>query len=131
MISRRLLLTTSFCAFAGVSLAQHAHNHAAPNGGQIVNVGKFEVELVATAKEIKIFVTDEDEKKVEAKQFAASATVLAQGNRQRTVELKPAADNVLSATYDFPVDGKFRATITLKTDNKEIGRGRFNTDIKR
>ena len=32
---------------------------------------------------------------------------------------------------DFPVDGKFRATITLKTAGTEAGKGRYTVDVAR
>ena len=120
-----LLVSPTFC------YAQTGHSHAAPNGGQIVNIGKFEVELVATAQEIRLYLTDEKDKKVDAAQFSATAVVLARGNQQRTVELSSTGGNLLSAKYDFPVEGKFRATITLKSKDADVGRGRFNVDIKR
>lgn len=132
MITRREIVAAALAiAATGVQAQSHGHSHAAPNGGQLVNIGKFEVELVATRQEIKLYLTDEKEKKLPSSDFTATATVLAQGNQQRTVELKPTGDNVLSAKYDFTIEGKFRATVSLKSKDKEIGRGRFNTDLKR
>jgi len=132
MITRREIIAGALATVVtGVHAQSHGHSHAAPNGGQIVNIGKFEVELVATREEIRLYLTDENEKKLPSSDFAATATVLAQGNQQRTVELKPTGDNVLSGKYDFAIEGKFRATVSLKSKDKEIGRGRFNTDLKR
>lgn len=40
-------------------------------------------------------------------------------------------DNKLVGKADFPVDGKFRATITLKTAGSEAGKGRYTVDVAR
>jgi hypothetical protein len=131
MIRRQFLLGFVLTLSPGLGFAQSGHAHIAPNGGQIVNIGKFEVELVATAQEIRLYLTDEKEQKVDAGPFSATASVLARGNQQRTVELSSAGGNLLSAKYDFPVEGKFRATVTLKSKDGDVGRGRFNVDLKR
>jgi hypothetical protein len=130
MIRREFLLGTALLLSPTLSHAQGGHSHAAPNGGQIMNIGKYEAELVATAQEIRLYLTDDKEQKVDAAPFRATAVVLARGNQQRTVELSSAGGNLLSAKYDFPVEGKFRATITLKNKDGDVGRGRFNVDLK-
>lgn len=131
MIRREFLLGAALLLSPSLSYAQGGHSHAAPNGGQIVNIGKYEVELVATAQEIRLYLTDEKEQKVDAGSFRATASVLARGNQPRAVELSPAGGNLLTAKYDFPVEGKFRATITLKNKDVDVGRGRFSVDLKR
>lgn len=75
-----------------------------------------------------LYVLDDNDQKVDATKFSATAVVLAKGNQQRTVELKPANDNMLSGRADFSVDSKFRATVTLKSGSPEIGKGRYNID---
>ena len=111
------------------ALAQH--NHAAPNGGQIQQIGKeVEGELLVKASEVTLFLVDENEKKLDASTYAATATVLAKGNQQKMVELKPAGENRLAAKIDFPVEGKFRASLTLKKGTAEVGRARYNLDTK-
>ena len=131
MIRREFLIGAALLVSPTLGFAQGGHSHAAPNGGQIVNIGKFEVELVATAQEIRLYLTDEKEQKVDAASFRATAAVLAKGNQQSTVELSSTGGDLLSAKYDFPVEGKFRATITLKSKDVDVGRGRFNVDLKR
>lgn len=130
MISRRGIMIGAAFIFASEALAQ-AHSHAAPNGGQIINVGKFELELTVKGQEINLYLTDEKEQKVDAGLFKATALVLAKGNQQKSIELLPAGGNRLTAKYDFAIDGKFRATITLITKDSEVGKGRFNLDVKR
>jgi hypothetical protein len=54
--------------------------------------------------------------------------VLAKGNEQKTVELKPAGENKLAGKADFPVEGEFRATVTLKSGGSELGKARYSLD---
>lgn len=116
--------------FVGNAHAQHSHAHAAPNGGQIHKIGKYEGELVVKGSQATLYVVDETEKKVDSSLMSASAVVLAKGNQQKTVELKPAGDNKLAGTVDFPVEGKFRATVTLRTAAGDIGKARYSLDPK-
>ena len=76
LVSATLLITP------GAAYAQ-AHSHAAPNGGQIQNIGKYEAELVVKGNEVSLFVVDEKEQKVDASKLAATAVVLASGNQQK------------------------------------------------
>ena len=112
-----------------LALAQ-AHSHAAPNGGQIQKIGSYEGELVVKGSDVILYVVDADEKKVDAAPLLATAVVLAKGNQQKTVELKPAGDNKLAGKVDFPVEGKFRATVSLRTASGEAGKARFSLDAK-
>jgi nitrogen fixation protein FixH len=105
----------------------HGHSH---RGGQEVRIGAYEAELVVKGKEITLYVNDKDDKPVDTKGLKASAEVLAKDGR-KIVELAPAGGNKLAATYDFVVEGKFRATVTLASAGAEIGKGRYNLEIGR
>ena len=106
------------------------HSHDAPNGGQIQKIGNLEGELVVKGSNVILYVVDSKEQKVDASKLTASAVVLAKGNQQKVVELKPGKENMLTATIDFPIEGKFRATVTLKSGSNEVGKGRFSLDAK-
>jgi hypothetical protein len=110
------------------ALAQHGHSH---HGGQEVKIGAFEAELVVKGSDVTLYVNDAKDQKIDASAFSATAVVLAKGNQQKTIELKPAGDNKLATTIDFQVDGKFRATVTLRNAAGEVGKGRYNVDVKR
>lgn len=114
---------------SGPAVAQ-GHSHAAPNGGQIQKIGAFEGELVVKGSDVTLYVVDGDEKKVDAAPLSATASVLAKGNVQKTVEMKPAGDNKLSGKVDFPIEGKFRATVSLRTVSGEAGKARYSLDAK-
>lgn len=122
-----------FSVLVGASTAAYAqggHAHAAPNGGQIQQIGALEGELVAKSSEVTLFLVDEKEQKVDAAGYLATASVLAKGNQQKTIELKPAGDNKLAAKIDFPVEGKLRASLTLKKGTAEVGKARYTLDTK-
>lgn len=128
-MSKRGVLLAALLAFTpAVALAQ-AHSHGSQHGGQIQKIGSYEAELVVKGSDAALYVLDDKEQKVDASKFSATAVVLAKGNEQKTLELKPASDNMLSGKVDFPVEGKFRATVTLKSGSTEIGKGRYNVDV--
>ena len=115
-------------ALPGAALAQHSH--AAPNGGQIQNIGKYEGELVVRGAQATLYVVDDAEKKVDASAMSASAVVLAKGKQQMTVEMKHAGENKLVGAVDFPVEDRFRATVTLRTAAGEAGKARYSLDAR-
>ena len=129
MLTPRLLLAIGLACVPASAYAQ-AHSHAAPNGGQIQKIGAYETELVVRGPEVTLYIVDEKEQKVDATKLSATAVVLAKGNEQKTVELKPVGDNKLAGKADFAVEGKFRATVTLKTSTGEAGKARFNLDSR-
>lgn len=131
-LSRVLLgvgLAFGITASSSPAMAQ-GHSHAAPNGGQIQQMGSYEGELVVKGSEVMLYVVDAQEKKVNVTGFSATATVLARGNEQKTVTLAPAGENKLVGKVDFPVDGKFRATVSLKPSTGEAVRARYSVDQK-
>ncbi|MGE3279991.1 MAG: adenylosuccinate synthase [Alphaproteobacteria bacterium] len=116
-----LSLTAGFAQAGG-----QGHPH---HGGQTRIIGTYEVELVAKGAEVTLFVLDDKDQKVDASVLSGSAEVLAKGNERKTVELKPAGDNKLAAPINFRVEGKFRATVTLRNAQGEVGKGRYAVDM--
>ena len=106
---------------APVAAFGQAHQHGE-------KIGAYEAQLVVKGSDMTLFVLDDKDQKVDASKFTATAVVLAKGNEQETVELKPAGENKLSGKADFPVEGKFRATVTLKSGGSELGKARYSLD---
>lgn len=129
-----LPIAALIAARAGTAQAQgsgHGHTHA-HHGGQAQRIGRYEAELVVRGADVTLHVLDEADRPVDASRLVASAQVLASGNQQRTLELRPAGENRLAGRVDFRVDGRFRATVTLReTSGAEIGRARYSLDIAR
>ena len=105
----------------------HGHAHS----GNEIKIGRHEVGLEVRGGQATLSIVDEKEQPVDAATFGATAVVLARGNERRTLEFRPAGGNRLVAPVDFAVDGKFRATVTLRGPGGDIGTGRFNVDPMR
>ena len=79
--------------------------------------------------ELMLYDVDDKEQKVDGSKFSATAVVLAKGNQQKVVDLATAKDNMLPGKVDFPVEGKFRTTVTLRSGSTEIGKGRYTVTL--
>lgn len=111
--------------------AGHAHSHA-QHGGQAQKIGRYEAELAVRAGEVSLYLLDEADRPVDAAGFVAAAQVLAAGNQQRMMELRHAGGNRLAGRVEFQVDGRFRATVTLReAAGTEVGRARYTVDAAR
>jgi nitrogen fixation protein FixH len=111
-----------------MAYAQGGHDHAS-HGGQVQKIGPYEAELVVRGVDMTLYVLDENDRPVDASRFTATASVLARGNEQRQVELRPAGENRLTGQANFPVDGRFRAAITLRSSaGDDVGRARYTLD---
>lgn len=129
---RRILVIWLLMAGLAGANAQSNHKHGqATNGGQLVEIGTLEAELTVKGQDVMLYLTEENDKKIDAKPYVAILTVLAKGNEQKTVTLLFKSDNQLAGKYDFQVEGRFRASIVLKKDDKDIGKGRYNLELKK
>ncbi|MDX2264776.1 MAG: hypothetical protein NW215_07370 [Hyphomicrobiales bacterium] len=128
----RVITLVGFLVLSSVNaIAGDGHDHAkAENGGQIEKIGSYEGELVVKGGELALFVRDEKDKVVDVASMSAVAVVLVKGNEQKTVELKPAGANKMTGMIDFPVDGKLRATVSLKAGAVSLGKARYTLDVK-
>ena len=129
MVAAATFLAISAPAVGRAQGAATGHGHA--HAGQEQKIGSFEVELVVRGSEATLAISDDKEQPVDASRFSATAVALARGNERRTIEFRPAGANRLAARVDFPFDGKFRATVTLRGPGGDIGQARFNVDPTR
>lgn len=113
-------------AVPAAARAQGGHRHV--HTGQEVKIGPYEVELIVRNGEASLVLLDAGERPVDAARFSATAVVLARGNERRNVEFRPSGENRLTAAIDFPFDGKFRATVTLRGPDGVVGNGRYSVD---
>ena len=113
----------------GITLAQaHGHGH---QEGQTQKIGSYEGELVVKGADVSLYLLDQQDNKVDASKLRATAIVLAKGNELKTVELTPAGENKLAGKAEFPVDAKFRATVSLQSPSGEVGKARYSLDPSR
>ena len=110
----RALAVILSLAFAGSALA-HSDSKwiKGPQGGHIVDAGggKQHWELVANGNELTLYVSDADEKPVNADGGSAKAQVLI-GKKTHNVDFKPAGNNILKATGDFTAAKGMKVIVT-------------------
>ena len=140
-MQRRIMISAAMAAAAAAWIAGAppptaraqgaggAHGHA--HTGQEQKIGPYEVELAVRGGDATLAISDDKEQPVDASRFSATAVALARGNERRTMEFRPAGTNRLAARVDFPFDGKFRATVTLRGPGGDLGQARFNVDATR
>jgi hypothetical protein len=127
-LSRRLFFAGGLPPLLGWTAGTSAQGSGHAHSGNEVKIGLHEVVLVVRGSEATLAIVDDKEQPVDASRFSAAAVVLARGNERRTLEFRPAGANRLIAPVEFPVDGKFRATVTLRGPGGDLGTGRFNVD---
>ena len=102
---KRMLVLIPALALAA---AAYAHGpEKGKNGGRQVDAGSYHVELVAKDKTLAVYISDENEKPIDAKGFKATGIFVVGGKAQR-IELTPESANKLSGT----------SAVTLPTDLK-------------
>jgi hypothetical protein len=100
---KRLIVTMLAMTFAGAAFAHSDSKFTkGPNGGHIVDAGggKQHWELVASGKNLTLYVGDADEQPVSTEGGKATGQVLVEGKTVK-VDFKPAGSNTLKASGDF------------------------------
>ena len=95
-----------------------------PNGGVVEDAGKYHVELVMKAYELRVFVTGAGGAKVDTKGAEASATVLA-GKEKLTLKLVPAGGNALAGGGKFDTRAGAKVVLSLALPGQPAASGRF------
>lgn len=101
-MTRALILTLSLL-FAGPLLAHSDSKFTkGPQGGHIVDAGggKQHWELVASGKELTLYISDSEEKPVDTAGGKATGQVMVSG-KTHSVEFAPSGGNTMKATGDF------------------------------
>lgn len=102
---------------------------AGPNGGPVQDAGKFHVELVMKADELRAFVTADKDVKVDTKGAEAVATVLA-GKEKATVKLAPAGGNALAGPGRFDPAVGVKVVLSLSMPGEAPVQARFSIAAK-
>jgi len=106
--------------------AVFAHgDKAGPNGGVLEDAGKYHVELVMKADELRAFVTGAGGVKVDTKGAEATATVLV-GREKLTLKLVPAGGNALAAGGKFDTRAGAKVVLSLALPGQPAVSGRFS-----
>lgn len=100
-----------------------------PNGGVVEDAGKYHVELVMKAGELRAFITGAGDTKVDTKDAQASATVLA-GKEKLTLKLVPAGGNTLAGGGKFDTRSGAKVVLSLALPGQPAVSGRFSIPAK-
>jgi len=101
-----------------------------PNGGVVEDAGKYHVELVVKADELRAFVTGAGDAKVDTKGAEASATVLA-GKEKLMLKLLPAGGNALAAGVRFDTGAGAKVVLSLVFPRQTAVQARFALPAKK
>jgi hypothetical protein len=103
---------------------RHAHDHKPKHGGVVKEAGGFVYELVATAAQIVVHVTDEADKPVPVRGSTAKVTLIDSGTRLE-VPLAAGTDNRHSASGTFPVKPGMSALLDVAVGGKSVAKLRY------
>ena len=118
---------------AALSLPSAAVAHGekfGPNGGIVEDAGKYHVELVMKAGELRAFVTDAKNAKVDTKGAEATAIVLA-GKAKATLKLVPVGGNVLAIGGSFDASAGAKVVVSLTLPGQPAAQARFTLPAKK
>ena len=101
-----------------------------PNGGVVEDVGKYHVELVMKADELRAFVSGAGGAKVDTKGAEATATMLV-GREKVTLKLVSTGENVLAAGGKFDTRAGAKVVLSLALPGQPAVSGRFSIPAKK
>jgi hypothetical protein len=116
MMLKHGLLALLIVASATASLAQTPPNKGA-NGGMVATSQGHPIEFVLKGQELTFYVNDDDGSPLPTKDMQGRATVQ-DGGKTKTVQLQPAAPNMMIGKAEAPLGSKarvaFSATFRIK-----------------
>jgi hypothetical protein len=104
-----------FVLISALALGATAYAHGpekGTNGGRLVDAGDYHVELVAKDNALAVYISDEDQKPVDAKGFKATGIFVVGGKAQR-IELNPETANKLSGTASVPLPANLKGAVQI------------------
>ena len=120
------LLTAAF--FLSAVVLAHG-DKPGPNGGMVEDVGRYHVELVMKAGDLRAFVAGAGGAKVDTKGAEATATLLV-GREKVTLKLVPAGGNALAAGGKFDTRAGAKVVLSLALPGQAPVSGRFTISAK-
>jgi hypothetical protein len=111
---------------AGAHTEEYFDSIDAPHGGQMRMAGPYHLELVATEKEIVLYVTDHSDRKIGTDRGVGKAAFqVGKGKPKTSIKLEPAGDNTLKGTGDFSVTPETVVIVFLKLPDQQAQSARF------
>jgi hypothetical protein len=128
MTRRRIILGAAALATTaswGATLPARAHDGTGPNGGQLIEAGKYHIELVGKGTRLEVFVSDADEKPLAAAGFKALAILVIDGKPHR-IPLQPEGSDRLSGTAPAPLASPAKGVLQLTAPDGSVTQAKFN-----
>jgi hypothetical protein len=128
----KTLLTTLLALAISLGLSSQAIAHddvwfdsrEHPHGGQMRMAGPLHIELVTTAGELTIHVSDHGDQAIATEGATARATVLSAGKRS-TVRLSPIGGNQMQGKGDFQLDEGMTVVLSVNLPGQDSQQARF------
>ena len=113
-----LLMALSLSGGLLLTAAQTARAHGTgPHGGTIAHAEGFNVEVVANASGLEIYLIDKDMKQVSIGPFEATAVVQSNGKRE-ILELTSFGESQMKSASTIAANSDAKTIITLKPKGK-------------
>lgn len=109
-------IRTLFLVAAAIGAAHtsaYAARSPAPHGGQIRTAGPYELELVAGANQMTLYVADQNQNPIPSAGGTAKAIVMT-GKKRWVLILSSAGDNKLEGTGEFTLGKSSPVTVIMK-----------------
>jgi hypothetical protein len=120
----RIVIIALATVFAALPALAHEPRKG-PNGGTLVDAGRYHVELVIKDPSVDVFLTDDADKPVPSTGFKAVAIFVAAGKSQRIL-LEPTDGNRLSAQAHVSIPANPKGAVQLTAPDGKTAQGRFN-----
>lgn len=126
MSLKAIILGSSMALALLVAGAAQAHEAAkGRNGGVLVDAGKYHTELLVDGTDkVNVYLSDADDKPVDAKGFKATAIFILDGKSQRFA-LEPADGARLVGTAPAPVKAGVKGVVQLTTPDGQSGQAKY------
>lgn len=109
---------------AATSVAEAHGPSKGANGGRQVDAGDYHVEMVAKDTSLSVYVNDDKDKPVDAKNFKATGIFVVGGKPQR-VELAPEGANKLSGTSQVPLPDNLKGAVQITLPGGKTVQAKF------
>lgn len=116
-------------AFLGFLSSASAHELAkGPNGGPLVDVAGYHIEMVAKGTELILILTDAAEKPLPSAGTKAARAIVQDAGKTATVALSAVAPNKLVGTLARPLGAGARIVVSATLADGHAVQARFTND---
>jgi hypothetical protein len=123
-LNRRILAAAFAAQFLNTAVEAHEPRKG-PNGGELVDAGRYHVEVVGNGTLLEVYVSDSLDRPLKAGDFKALAIVLIDGKTHR-LPMDPTADGSKFTAIAPAVITRVRGAVQLTDNAGKTATGRVN-----